>query len=187
MKPHTTFHHLAILLVALFTMLLLNSAGAKPTAVHFASHSYVTYAADSVKAATPFTGEKSLRLNDINLHAMRNFLLRYKEVDNASWYKVEKGFVAKFASGSAVTAVTYKSTGEWLYTITGYDEKNMPDNVRKLVEDAYHNYDIVRVEQITVPSKGSTIYLAYVQDAHHVKVLRIYEGEIEAIHEYIRG
>ena len=187
MKPHTSIPRLATLFVAIFSILLLNIAVARPIAARLTPGRYIVSEEDTANTYVPFTGNNSLRLNNVNIKAMRDFIDRYKDVNNASWYKVDNGFVAEFKTLYAVTTVTYKKNGKWLYTITSYSEEHLQEDVRALVKSTYYDYDIVNIQEIKVPLKDSNIYLVYIQDATSIKVLRVYNGEMEVIHDYIRG
>jgi hypothetical protein len=131
------------------------------------------------------TGERSL--NKANLHAQKDFNLKYKNVSNASWYEVDGGAIARFMSGNVSTSVIYGKSGGWLQTISCYGEKCMPKDVRAIVKGTYYDYDIVNIQEVQLPDKDSSIFLVDIQDANSIKVLRVCEGEMEVIHEYTRG
>ncbi|TKK66973.1 hypothetical protein FC093_15855 [Ilyomonas limi] len=184
-----SFFRTAIMLIAVLTAVLLrNNANARLLiAVHHTSLVHSVIDEDSNTQYVPFTGTKKMRLNNISIHAMRDFMIKYKDVDDASWYEVDNGFVARFTAGEATTTVTYKKNGEWLYTITSYGEMKMPENIRALVKGTYYDYSIVNIEEVQIPYKENNIFLVKMQDATTIKVVRIYEGEMEVIHDYTKG
>jgi hypothetical protein len=163
---------------------LLNHADAKVTARPTAHAAGVD---DTITNFKPSTGAKNLKLNDINISAMRDFIGRYKDLNSVTWYKEKGGFIAKFTSGEIATSVTYKINGEWLYTISAYSETAMPERVRGLVKSTYYDFNIVHIKEVRVPRKDNAIFLVYIQDATTIKELRIYNGEMEVLHDYVRG
>jgi hypothetical protein len=142
---------------------------------------------DTATVNEPSEGNNNLRLNNINIHVLRDFLDRFKDINNEKWYVVEGGFVAKFNNGNIATLVTYKKNGEWLYTINSYNEKLLPEEVVIPVKEAYNGYKILHIKEINVPKQDSAIFLVYIQNATTIKILRVCDGEMEILHDYIRG
>jgi hypothetical protein len=171
----------------LIVSFMLNNVNAQRIAMIKSAEKSPDFLKEQKIAEATSVGVKSYKFNNININARRDFIVKYKDVNNASWYYTEGGFVAKFTSGETATAVTYNSNGEWLYTIKSCDEKNMPKDVRAVVKRTYYDYYIVNVEEIKVPLKDNSIFLVYVQDATSIKVLRVYDGEMEVLHDYTRG
>ncbi|TKK71543.1 hypothetical protein FC093_00515 [Ilyomonas limi] len=132
-------------------------------------------------------GAKNVRLNNINIQVIRDFINNYKEANNEAWYSTGDAFVAKFSIGRVSTTVTYKKNGEWLYTIKNYFENDMTKELRTLVKSSYYDYQIVKIEEIEVPRKERSIFLIYVQDTKKIIILRVYDGEMEVLHNYTRG
>jgi len=173
-----------VILILLGTIIV---ADAQPIAMSYTPDKYTAYLKDNNIVHVPSLVTKSDMLNNINIHALRDFMLKYNEVSNASWFGVEGGFVAKFTANEATTTVTYKKNGKWLYTISSYDEMKMPKDVRALVKSTYYDYNIIIIEEIQVPQNDNNIYLIKVLDAKTIKILRVSEGEMQVLYDYIRG
>jgi hypothetical protein len=170
----------------MLTILILNQANAQQVAVNYTSGKHFKTANNKVVNAASVSTKNNM-FNNINMSAMRDFTTKYKDVNNASWYEANGGYVAKFTAGEATTTVTYKKNGEWFYTITGYSEKKMPKEVRALVKSTYYDYTIVNIEEIQVPNKDNNIFLVNVQDATTIKVIRVCDGEMQVLHDYTKG
>jgi len=175
-----------ILVVTIVTIAMLSYANARQIGINFIHNKHIEYKEDTSTTYEPSIGTNTLKLNNINIHVMRDFLYRYKDVNSEKWYGVEGGFVARFINGDIATTVTYKSNGEWLYTINSYDNKIMPEELRILVKRAYTGYDILHINEIEAPHHDSPIFLVYIQNTTTIKILRISEGEMEILHDYIR-
>jgi hypothetical protein len=180
-KPRT------IIIAVIAAILMIYSAYARQIFINHIHINYVGYMEDTSAVYESSVGTSSLKLNNINMHVMRDFLYRFKDVNNEKWYGIEGDFVAEFSIGNVATMVTYKKNGEWLYTINSYDEKMVPEEIRALVKRAYKSYDIVHVKEIDVPNQDNPIFLIYLQNATSIKILRVCEGEMEVLHDYIRG
>src|SRR5260221_3142518 len=95
----------------------------------------------------------SENLNAINTKAVRDFDKNYKAVTDEKWYKVSNGYLARFASNGNENMAAYDLKGHWRFTISYYDEKKLPDEVRATVKSIYYDYSITRVEEIHVDDK----------------------------------
>lgn len=174
--------------VTIITAILVTSiAYARPKSINHIHDHHALYTIDTSASFEATVETSNLMLNNINMHAMRDFINRFKEVSNEKWYGIEGGFVAKFKTGNMVTMVTYRKNGEWLYTINSFDQELMPQEVRLLVKQTYSNYDILHVKEIEVPKQDSPIFLVYIQNTTTIKILRVQDGQTELLHDYTRG
>src|SRR5690349_8441022 len=105
MKPQLSVTAL-IMLIVLSTI---NNVNAQQIAMNKSAEKSPDHLKEQKIADETSVGAKSHKLNNININARRDFIVKYKDVNNASWYYTKGGFVAKFTSGEAATAVTYNS------------------------------------------------------------------------------
>src|SRR4051794_12840905 len=57
-------------------------------------------------------------INNINVAAVRDFVKRYSEPADASWYKLKDGtLLVKFALAGHACRAAYTSRGAWVYAI----------------------------------------------------------------------
>jgi hypothetical protein len=124
----------------------------------------------------------SENLNAINTKAVRNFDKNYKTVINENWYEVSNGYLAKFTSNGNDNMAAYDRKGHWQFTISYYDEKKLPAEVRATVKSTYYDYSITRVEEIHIDDK--IIYLVHMQDDNTWKNVRICNGEMEVAEDF---
>jgi len=98
------------------------------------------------------------------------------------------------AAGKTTTSVKESTStdvrdkkGKLLYSVKRYDAAQLNKEVKSLVRSQYYDFDIVGVEEIIMPGMEKSIYVIHLQDDTHVKVVRIYNGELEVTGDYKRG
>jgi hypothetical protein len=120
--------------------------------------------------------------NEVNQKAMRDFKKSFKDVSNEKWYLIKNGFLAEFSSNTSKNRVVYDNKGNWRFTVSYYDEKSLPAEIRAIVKPIYYDYTISRVEE--VHTEGKIIYVVHVQNDSSLKTLRVCEGEMDLIEDF---
>jgi hypothetical protein len=133
---------------------------------------------DNVKILHPGNGF----LNSVNTRALRDFLSKYENATEVTWYKADKGFIVRFLVDSIFSRAAYKTNGHWVYTIKQYMEKKMPRSVRALVKSTYYDYNITLVEEIEQPNE-SVKYVVHLQDDVSWKNVLVSNGQMELIED----
>jgi hypothetical protein len=123
-------------------------------------------------------------LSSIHVRAIKDFSHSYKDASETRWSKISDGYVAWFKVNGIVNRTFYDKSGNWHFTVSYYDEKNLNREVRAIVKRTYYDYSIVSVQEVRVEDK--TIYLVNVQDDQNFKVLRICDGEMETVQDFKR-
>lgn len=124
--------------------------------------------------------------NRIQTKVMRDFLNRNEAATNVEWMPEDKACVVKYRdAGNLFCRTVYNSRGHYVYTIKQYGEDKMDAEVRGLVKSRYYDYTITLVEEVQMPSKP-VVYIVHVQDAHTLKNIRVSEGYVEVIEDYVR-
>lgn len=123
-------------------------------------------------------------LSNIHVRAIKDFSHAYKDASETRWSKIKDGYVAWFKVNNIVNRTFYDKGGNWHFTVSYYDEKNLNRDVRAIVKRTYFDYSIVSVQEVRIDDK--TIYLVHVQDDQNFKVLRICDGEMETVQDYKR-
>jgi len=85
------------------------------------------------------------------------------------------------------TTQVHDKKGRLLYQVKRYDENQMPKEIRSLVRSQYYDYNIVGVEEITIPGEEKSIYVVHLQDDTTIKIVKVYDGVMEVTGEYVRG
>ena len=124
-------------------------------------------------------------LREINPKTMRDFAKKYKNAEAVSWTKIKGGVVAQFFLDEIGYAIYYTANGNWSGSIKGYYEKKMPYEIKDLVKRKYHDYSIYFVEEMeTTDSEGSPTYLIHLHNRDNVKLIRVFDKEMELWKEY---
>lgn len=121
-------------------------------------------------------------LNAIHVKAVRDFARHYGNSNEAKWYVVKNGFIARFKSEEKNHMVAYNEHGKWMFTISQYDEFKLPSDVRATVKSNYYDYTITLVEE--VQSSGRTFYIVHMEDEKTWKNLKIEDGEMEIMEDF---
>jgi hypothetical protein len=120
-------------------------------------------------------------VNEVNQKAMRDFKQTFKDINNEKWYSIKNGYLAEFSSNASKNRVVYDKKGNWKFTVSYYEEKNLPTEIRAIVKPVYYDYTISRIEEVHTNDK--IIYLVHVQNDSRLKTLRVCEGEMDLIED----
>jgi hypothetical protein len=121
-------------------------------------------------------------MNEVNAKAVRDFRKTFKDAVDEKWYEIPNAFLAEYMRNDKKYVVVYNRKGKWQFTISYYDEKNLPDEVKGDVKRVYYDYSISRVEEIRINDK--TIYVVHMENETTWKNLRICDGEMEVIEDF---
>ncbi len=135
------------------------------------------------------TGSKnSKEIRHVNMDAVRDFMKRFPLATDVKWKQVDDEYNATFHVDSNETMVAYKKNGKWIYTINRYnDAKLLPEEVRVLLKKTYYDYTISHIDEINLAQQPNTIYLVLIEDDKTFKTVRVCDGEMEEIHELVKG
>ena len=145
---------------------------------------------------------KNSNSEDIGHRAVKDFQKRFKEVAHADWNKTfDGGYIACFEKDAAKTMVAYDDKGKWHHTIRRYSEKELPEDVRKMVKSIYHDYNIFSVAEVKMAkgiyhdynisvANGSyedqLVYFVYVQDETTYKTIRVSAYDMQEVQSIIK-
>ena len=143
---------------------------------------------ESLSAAMKLTEDPKTEIaeisyvNEVNQKAVRNFEKTFRNVNTEKWYSIKGGFLAEFSLNTTKTRVVYDKKGNWSFSVSYYDEKSLPADIRAIVKPVYYDYTISRVEEVHAADK--TFYFVHVQNESNLKTLRICEGEMDLIADF---
>lgn len=122
--------------------------------------------------------------NTINAKAIKHFSKDYPSATAAEWSSLkDKGFLCRFSYKGVSNRAYYDARGGWLFTIAGYQEAQLPKDIRSMVKGVYYDYAITFVNEISL-SDDRKIFLVEVKDEKRIKILRIADDEMEVIQEF---
>jgi len=138
-----------------------------------------TLAAANVNPVRP----KNKYINEISVRAMRDFVSRYGEVENAIWHRSKDSFIAVFYRDSVQHRVIYSQRGDLSFIMKYYDERHMARNIRAQVKSTYYDYKIFIIQEIETPNYP-TVYIVNLQGETDWKKVRLCQGDMEVMEEY---
>jgi hypothetical protein len=121
--------------------------------------------------------------NEINVKAVRRFLMYFDNVSNEEWYDAPDRSVAMFNLDGLRYRVDYDKQGSWIQTIRTYDATKLPPDIREAVRSSYYDYNIFQVQEVEMPLHPVN-YFIHLEGKTKLINLRIYDGEIEELQKF---
>ena len=131
--------------------------------------------------------KKTFEINvmQVNIKAVRKFIRCHKNISDERWFKIEGGYIANFLSGNIDTRIVYNNNGNWLYNLFFYTEDKLQPEIRNMVKSNYYDYEISFVFEYKFYDR--IVYVIRIRDqSKNLKVLRICDGEMEEITDYMK-
>lgn len=171
---------------AILAVALLNNANAQFSSANTSINDVkltLAFAASINSGAEAMTSSAA---STLNVKAVKDFQKSFKNAANVSWFKADNGaFLASFTEGNVKSSVAYDKKGKWLYSIKRYSEKELAKDLRSDVKSIYYDFSIVAIDEVSVNDK--TIYLVHLEDASALKTIRICDGDMEEVQDFVRG
>jgi hypothetical protein len=173
----------ALLVGSLPSVAMINGAYAQNSKNVLAFNS-TTFKASLANADAASKMETNSEMSTISIKAIKNFKSSFKEATDAQWSKIKNGYVAWFKLSGIVNRTFYDKRGNWYFTVAYYDETKLPRDVRAIVKRVYYDYTISGIQEISIEDK--VIYLVTVQDEKTLKTLRVCDGDMDIVGDYIK-
>ena len=136
----------------------------------------------------------SVRLNELNVKAVRHFTRHFENASDIKWSKLDKGyFVVYFALDDISSRALYNKRGKLSNIIRDYKEDKLLSEVRHRIKTTFYDYNIYHVTEIHWYDYDQLAYeisyVAILQDNKisdnktSWKIIRI-EDEMTVIKEY---
>jgi len=133
---------------------------------------------------TNFNSLKDFPLSEIRTKAIRHFTKSFKQAESVRWYNVKDGVMVYFTEKGINTRTGYDKKGNWLYNLRSYGEAYLPKDVRARVKSAFYDFSITGINEIT--NAKQIIYMVHIEDNACFKIIRVCEGGMEAVKEYVK-
>jgi hypothetical protein len=132
------------------------------------------------------TGANLLTRNEINIWAVRDFLIRFDDVENVLWFAVPKGgYEAYFVRDGYGDRVIYDKSGGWQQSLLTFDEDKCPRDIRAAVKSLFFDCDIILIEEMV--NREGADFIFYLQDKSSIHIVRVSkENEVEILQEFDR-
>ena len=132
------------------------------------------------------TGVTLLSRNEINISAVRDFIIRFDEVKNALWFAIPKGgYEAYFVRDGYGDRIIYDKSGGWLMSLITYDEDKCPRDIRGAVKSLFFDYDIILVQELH--NRDGIEYIFYMEDTSTIQIVRVTrDNDVEVLNQFKR-
>lgn len=131
------------------------------------------------------TFPKESSIVEVSTKAIRNFLKQFKNAEDVHWYNVNDGIIVCFTQDGIQKRADYTRKGIWLHSLRSYPAKFLPEGIKTNVKYAFIDFNITWVNEIQTPNE--IIYRIIIEDANHIKVIRICNDELKVLEEYIKS
>jgi hypothetical protein len=129
------------------------------------------------------TGVILLNRNEINISAVRDFVNRFDEVENALWFAIPKGgYEAYFVQDGYGDRVIYDKSGGWEMSLIIYDEDKCPRDIRAAIKSSFFDFNIILVEE--VHNREGIDFIFYLRDKSIIQIVSVKENEVEVLNTF---
>lgn len=135
--------------------------------------------AQDVKSLPPVTVTATTSTTAINSKLARIFESDFQNAVSPTWYKVNKNYLVYFITEDVSNKALYRKNGHLIYHFAYGFEKNLPEDLRTMVKDAYPKYDITSV--IQVREYDRELWLVNLQDYDKLMIARLENGQMNII------
>jgi hypothetical protein len=135
--------------------------------------------ADTAVASTASFNNTSL--GTLNAKAAKSFDKTFKGVSNVSWYTIADGFGATFTQNENLNRAFYNKKGNLTFTITYYNGKKLPHDIRAMVKSTYYDCEIPLVEEIH--SGDQVVYIVHLEDETTWKKVKVSDSGMELMED----
>lgn len=141
-----------------------------------------------IQPDTPNSGSANVvvdKSSAISVKAINDFNKGFKGATAVSWYTIKDGFLATFTQDNKFNRAFYSKKGNLNATITYYDGKKLPHDIRAMVKSTYYDYDIPYVEE--VHAGDNVVYIIHLEDEKSWKKLKVTEDGMELIEDFTKN
>lgn len=130
----------------------------------------------------PFASENEVASDDIEDAVEQRFKKQYKNIQNASWSKVNDRYRVRFIQDNITCVVDYTKKGK-LYSTIRYGEELLSTKHKKIINQALSVRNILSVSEIKMTGYGDIVYVVILEDEQSVKTVQIIGEKMMVINE----
>jgi hypothetical protein len=122
-------------------------------------------------------GVNLLARNEINIWAVRDFVIRFEDVENVLWFAIPKGgYEAYFVRDGYGERIIYDKSGGWQQSLLNYDEDKCPRDIRAAIKSLFFDFEIILIEE--VDNREGVEYIFYLQDKSSIRIVKVNKENI---------
>ena len=139
----------------------------------------------SLSTAKAAGDEPYLRLNEVNIHAARDFKYRFAAINNDKWLKLDNGYLAKFVYRGIPNQVYYNNNGNFILRTRYFTEHSMPAPLKQLVRQRFAGYQVVMVTEVA--DETNSYYRINIKNTATVKTIQVVNAVITILEDWNNG
>jgi len=101
----------------------------------------------------------------------------FKDATDVTWYVVNKQIIVNFILNDQKNKAVFQKNGLLVYHLVYGTEKQMPEDVRRVVKSKYYDQKINST--INVKTEDRSVWIVNVSDPKEITVLKIENGTME--------
>lgn len=137
---------------------------------------------DTVVTLPEITITKSV---NVTQEVDKAFKKAFPNAQDVKWYMLQKDFLAKFMESDVKHNALFKKNGYMKYDISFGKEENLPERIKKMIQDAYEEFKITNATN--VKSAGRDIWVANLEGIKSYVIVRVEEEELEEVKRYTKA
>jgi hypothetical protein len=140
--------------------------------------------AQDVKSLPNVTVTATTSTTDINSKVARIFESEFQNAVSPTWYKVNKNYLVYFITEDVNNKALYRKNGHMIYHFAYGFEKNLPEDVRNMVKEAYPKYEITSV--INLREYDREVWMVNLQDYDKLLIAQVENGKMNIVTDLYR-
>ncbi|MES1213945.1 MAG: hypothetical protein ABUT20_00395 [Bacteroidota bacterium] len=136
-----------------------------------------------IKSLPPVTVKASTR--KIPNRIWKGFSTYFNDAENPRWFKVNKNYLVKYMIYDEQNRALFTKKGNLIYHISYGYEKSLPEDLRNLITDSYHDYTITGAIKVT--EAGREIWVVNLENNETLVLLRLENGEMEEVQKLLKS
>jgi hypothetical protein len=97
----------------------------------------------------------------------------------------KKGYTVQSVIDGRESTTAYNKNGKWVYTIQQYSPDNLDNNIVQKVRSVYADYGVTAIQKIEQPGQDA-VYIVRLENTKSLKTVRLSNGEIELMQNFIK-
>lgn len=114
-----------------------------------------------------------------------SFSTLFKDAMEPQWLEINKRFVVNFILNDQKNKAVFTKGGSLIYHLAYGTEKNVPDNIRKQIQNMYEDYDITYAVRVKTPDV--LVWVVNIENNKKILILRATDDEITEIDRIIKS
>lgn len=103
----------------------------------------------------------------------------FKNAINVKWYHADDNFLAQFTTGETSNNSLFDKRGRMIYSINYCSQKDLPVNIKKMINYQYKGYEITSVAKVL--QDGRKIWVIKLAGKSNYITARVEDGEVQEV------